>query len=50
MYGATLNVTDAARALLAALTVPSGVYNVCRDGERISNQRFSDAAGWRPLE
>jgi nucleoside-diphosphate-sugar epimerase len=49
MYGATLHVTDAARALLAALTVPSGTYNVCRGGERISNQRFSDAAGWRPL-
>jgi nucleoside-diphosphate-sugar epimerase len=50
MYGATLYVTDAARALVAALTVPTGVYNVCRDGERVSNQRFSDAASWRPLE
>jgi nucleoside-diphosphate-sugar epimerase len=46
--GATLDVADAARALLAALDVPSGTYNVCRDGERISNRRFAQAAGWRP--
>src|SRR5437867_4031797 len=32
-YGATLHVADAARALAAALDIPSGVYNVCRDGE-----------------
>ena len=32
--------------LLAALTVPSGVYNVCRDGERVSNRRFAEATGW----
>ena len=48
--GATLDVADAGRALLAALTVESGVYNVCRDGERISNRRFSEATGWRPLD
>ena len=47
--GATLDTRDAGRALLAALGVLSGVYNVCRDGERVSNRRFSDAAGWRPL-
>ncbi len=46
--GATLDVTDAGRALLAALAVPSGVYNVCRDGERVSNRRFAATAGWRP--
>ena len=46
--GATLHVADAARALLAALTLPSGIYNVCRDGERVSNGRFTHAAGWRP--
>ena len=46
--GATLHVGDAARALLAALTLPSGIYNVCRDGERISNSRFTHAAGWHP--
>jgi 2-alkyl-3-oxoalkanoate reductase len=46
--GATLHVVDAARALLAAVTLPRGIYNVCRDGERISNRRFTNAAGWHP--
>jgi nucleoside-diphosphate-sugar epimerase len=46
--GATLDAEDAGRALLAALTVPSGIYNVCRDGERVSNQRFAEASGWHP--
>jgi nucleoside-diphosphate-sugar epimerase len=47
--GASLHTEDAGRALLAALTVPSGIYNVCRDGERVSNRRFAEAAWWRPL-
>jgi nucleoside-diphosphate-sugar epimerase len=46
--GATLHVDDAATALLAALTLPAGVYNACRDGEDVSNARLSAAAGWRP--
>jgi hypothetical protein len=46
--GATLHVADAARALLTALTLPSGIYNVCRDHERVSNNRFTQAAGWHP--
>ena len=46
--GASLHVSDAARALLTALSLPSGVYNVCRDGERVPNDRFVTAAGWRP--
>jgi nucleoside-diphosphate-sugar epimerase len=46
--GATVHVADAARALLAALALPAGVYNACRDGERVSNARLSHAAGWRP--
>jgi nucleoside-diphosphate-sugar epimerase len=46
-YGSTLNVTDAGRALLLALALPSGVYNVCRDG-RVSNERFKRASGWHP--
>lgn len=45
---ATLHVDDAGRALLAALEVPSGVYNVARDGGRFSNDRFEQATGWRP--
>jgi len=48
VYGATLHVEDAGAALVAALAVPSGVYNVCRDGERVSNARFKRASGWRP--
>jgi len=47
-FGATLHVADAAEALLKALIAPSGVYNVCRDGERVSNARFREQTGWRP--
>ncbi len=47
-YGATLDVADGGAALLAALAVPSGIYNVCRDGERVSNARFRAITGWRP--
>ena len=50
VFGATLHTADAGRALLAALTIGSGTYNVCRDDERVSNRRFSDAAGWHPQE
>jgi nucleoside-diphosphate-sugar epimerase len=46
--GASLHVDDAAQALLSALTLPSGIYNVCRDNERVSNRRFTRAAGWHP--
>lgn len=48
-FGATLHVSDAGRALLSALSLPSGIYNVCRDGERVSNARFSRATGWCPV-
>jgi len=47
-FGATLHVSDAGRALLSALSLPSGTYNVCRDGERVSTERFTEAAGWHP--
>jgi nucleoside-diphosphate-sugar epimerase len=47
-FGATLHVADAGRALLSALSLPSGIYNVCRDGERVSTERFTGAAGWHP--
>jgi len=47
-FGATLHVSDAGRALLSALSLPSGIYNVCRDGERVSSERFTREAGWRP--
>jgi 2-alkyl-3-oxoalkanoate reductase len=48
VYGATLHADDAGSALVAALRLPSGVYNVSRDGERVSNDRFKRASGWRP--
>ena len=47
-FGATLHVSDAGRALLSALSLPSGIYNVCREGERVSTERFTRAAGWCP--
>ena len=50
VYGTTLHVSDAGSALLAALSVPSGIYNVCRDGERISNELFKRTSGWRPRQ
>jgi 2-alkyl-3-oxoalkanoate reductase len=46
--GATLHIEDAGHALLAALDAPSGVYNVVRDGERVSNARFKRSTAWRP--
>lgn len=49
-FGATLHVADAGRALLAALAVPSGMYNVCRGGERVGNVRFRRVSGWRPTK
>ena len=48
VYGSTLDVRDAGRALLSALSLPSGIYNVCREGEGVSTDRFAAAAGWRP--
>ena len=49
-FGATLHISDAGRALLSALALPSGIYNVCRDGERVSAERFTRAAGWHPQQ
>ena len=48
-YGATLHISDAGTALLAALQLPAGIYNVVSDGGRISNARFKAASGWTPL-
>jgi nucleoside-diphosphate-sugar epimerase len=48
VYGATLRIEDAGRAIAAATQVPGGVYNVVSDGERVSNERFKKTAGWRP--
>jgi nucleoside-diphosphate-sugar epimerase len=46
--GATLHVADAGTALVAALDAPSGIYNVVSDGDRVANDRFKRATGWRP--
>jgi hypothetical protein len=32
----------------ASFEAPSGIYNVVRDGGRVSNGRFKQATGWRP--
>ena len=48
-FGATISSIDAARALVAGLGAPSGIYNVVRDGERVPNIRFKRATGWKPL-
>jgi nucleoside-diphosphate-sugar epimerase len=47
-YGSTLRIEDAGSALAASLGIPSGIYNVASDGERISNRRLKEASGWRP--
>ncbi len=47
-YDSSLQVEDAAEALLLALELSSGVYNVTTDGDRVSNARFKAATGWRP--
>jgi nucleoside-diphosphate-sugar epimerase len=47
-FGATLPIEDAGRAIAAGLQAPAGVYNVVRDGERVTNTRFKTATGWSP--
>jgi nucleoside-diphosphate-sugar epimerase len=47
-YGATVRIEDAGSALAVALDLPSGIYNVVGDGERVSNERLKDASSWRP--
>ena len=47
-FGATLSTEDAGRAIAAALQAPVGLYNVVRDGERVTNARFKTATGWSP--
>jgi hypothetical protein len=48
MSRAHAHVSDARRALLSAFSLPSGIYIVCREGERVSSERFTQATGWRP--
>jgi nucleoside-diphosphate-sugar epimerase len=46
--GATLHVADAGSALIAAIEMPAGTYNVNADGERVSNALFKRTTGWAP--
>ena len=47
LIGSQNTVTEAnGRYLFPSL--PSGIYNVCRQGERVSNERFMRAADWQP--
>lgn len=46
MFGSTLHTEDAGHALVAALPLDSGIYNVCRDGGHVSCERFKRATGW----
>ena len=49
-FWATLSTKDAGRAIAAALHAPAGLYNVVRDGERVTNARFKTATGWSPSD
>jgi nucleoside-diphosphate-sugar epimerase len=48
LYDARLHIEDAGSALVAALSAASGIYNLVRDAERVSNARFKQATGWSP--
>jgi 2-alkyl-3-oxoalkanoate reductase len=47
-YKVHLHTHDAGRALVAALTCPGGIYNVCDDTDPVSHDRFTEATNWRP--
>ena len=47
-FGSTLEIGDAARAIVAALDAPAGTYNVVADGEPVSNTLFRQTTGWAP--
>ena len=47
-YNVHLYTHDAGRALVAALSCPGGIYNVCDDTDPVSHYRFTEATGWRP--
>jgi nucleoside-diphosphate-sugar epimerase len=48
VFRATLHVGDAAEALVAALIMPGGIYNVTDGTGPVSSARFMAATGWRP--
>ena len=48
VFGSALHVADAGAALVAALTVAPGIYNVDDGRGRVSSAAFTAATGWRP--
>jgi nucleoside-diphosphate-sugar epimerase len=49
-YNVHLHTHDAGRALVAALSCPGGIYNVCDDTDPVNHDRFTEATGWRPRQ
>jgi len=49
-YNVHLHTHDAGRALVAALSCPGGIYNVCDDTNPVSHDHFTEATGWRPRQ
>jgi nucleoside-diphosphate-sugar epimerase len=49
-YNVHLHTHDAGRALVAALSCPGGIYNVCDDTDPVSHARFTEATGGRPRQ
>jgi len=49
-YNVHLHTRDAGRALVAALSCPGGIYNVCDDTDPVSHDRFTEVTGWRPRQ
>lgn len=48
VFNATLQVDDAGEALVAALTIEPGVYNVTDGKGPVSSAKFIAATGWQP--
>jgi 2-alkyl-3-oxoalkanoate reductase len=49
-YVVHLHTNDAGSALVAALSCPGGIYDVCDDADPVSHDRFTEATGWRPRQ
>ncbi len=48
LFNASLHADDAGAALVAALAVAPGIYNVTDGSGPVSSTRFITATGWRP--
>ena len=47
-YNVHLHTSDAASALVAALSAPAGTYNIVDDADPVSHALFSQTTGWYP--